>query len=158
MSKLQAKQARAAEANRVVEAISNHGRRFFYCGPGSDPSEGGARAKKCPEGRVARFEVDERGAIWFRDDYSWERIYVAYEGRWKRFSHGGTLKSLVQALRDYIRTGEPIAPGWFGPWDEWIARGDLWGYGVEEMERLRAVIRTLPAVAAPRAPEPATAA
>lgn len=131
------KQERLEEANKVIEAIAAHGRRFFYSGPGSDPSEGGVRAKRCPEGRVARFEFDGRGAVCFRDDYSWERILVVDSGRWKGWSHGGTMRSLVIKLRDYIRTGEPISVGWFGPWPDWMSQGDLWGYGADAMALVR---------------------
>jgi hypothetical protein len=141
-----AKHLRVIEANRVITAISMHGRRFFYTGPGVNPS----RAKASPDGRIARFEKDARGALWFRDDYTWKPIYVAWDrGQWKGWSHGGTLRDLVRALRDYIRTGTPIRPGWFGPWPDWVCEGDLWGYGAEAMAAVREAVMKTEAVAKP---------
>ena len=128
------KKERVAEANRVLKIISSHGRRFFHY-----------------DGRVTRFEVDERGHIWLIDRYTEARIYVAYRGQWKGFSEGGTLKSLCQALRDYIRTGEQISHKWFGPWPQYLCDGDLWGYGAEAMEAVRREVLTTAAVAKPPA-------
>ncbi len=128
---MSAKAERLAEANRVLKIISKHGRRFFY-----------------HKDRTSQFEVDARGMIWFRDSYSDKPIYTHYNGRWRYFSEGGTLRSLVIALRDYIRTGEPISAGWFGPWPEYICDGDLWGYG-PSMDDVRKGVMASPAVAAP---------
>ncbi len=47
------------------------------------------------------------------------------------------MRRLVEALRDYIRTGEPISSGHFGPWSKILCDGDLWGYGFEEMAKVR---------------------
>lgn len=124
------KQERVVEANKVIEAISRHGRRFFH-----------------HEGRVTRFDLDARGRVWLIDKYSGRRVYTHYPYGWKGFSEGGTLRSLCQDLRDYIRTGKPIRQEWFGPFPDWRCGGDPWGYGTEGMEALRADIKSLPAVA-----------
>ncbi len=126
---------RVVEANRVIDAVSRHGRRFFWC-----------EQKQS----ISRFEIDRRSRIWLVDKWTGRRIYVAYEGRWKGFSDGGTLKSLIEALRDYISTGEPINPRYFGPWPQHYCDGDLWGYGLEAMEALRVELDGMPAVG-PRA-------
>jgi len=121
---------RVAEANRVLQIISNHGRRFFF-----------------HKERISQFEVDARGMIWFRDSWTDKPVYTHYNGRWKGFSEGGTLRSLVIALRDYIRTGEPISARWFGPWPQHICDGDLWGYG-PSMDDVRSGVLSTAAVTA----------
>jgi len=122
---------RAAEASAVLAVLARHGRRFFYS-PSFD--------------RVARLEVDARGRVVFIDDYTDRRVATHAKRDWPGFSHGGTLRSLVEALRDYIITGESVAAGHFGPWPD--RREDLWAYGLDEMERVRADLRGSPAVEA----------
>ena len=110
---------RAEQANQFLEAVASCGRKFFAY-----------------NGRVSRFEVDGRGRVWFVDAYRERRIYAHYQGDWRGFSEGGTLRSLVCTLRDFIRTGEQ-KPLHLGPWPDWICDGDLWGYG-PDMETVRA--------------------
>ena len=117
------KKARAEQAGLFIVAIAGCGRRFF-----------------AHNGRVSRFEVDARGRVWFIDAYRERPIYTHYEGRWRDFSDGGTLRSLVISLRDFIRTGEQKNIQ-LGPWPEWICRGDPWGYG-EAMAQVRAAAVT----------------
>ena len=116
------KAERLADANYLILQVSMFGRRFFY---------------NARHNRVARFEITIDGKLWFRDDYTDKRVYVAYKGRWRNFSHGGTCRRLVEDLAKYIRTGERIPAGHFGPWPEYLCDGDLWGYGKETMARLR---------------------
>ena len=127
---------RLTHANELIAAISRHGRRFFYY-EGHD--------------RVARFEIDLAGRLWLRDDYTGRRIYIAYRGNWRQFSHGGTLRRLVEATALYIRQGKPVPAGHFGPWPQWLCEGDLWGYGREAMATLRAEIAASPCLT--RSPE-----
>lgn len=110
---------RAHLCNELLTVMATTGRRFF-----SD------------KGAVARFEVDERGRVFFVDSYTKARIYTAYTGRWTKFSHGGTMRRLVEALVTFIRNGLPITPGYFGPWPVELCGGDLWGYG-EDMVKVR---------------------
>jgi hypothetical protein len=131
------KAERIADANYLILQISMFGRRFFY----NDRYD-----------RVARFEITIDGKLWFRDDYTDERVYVAYRGHWRNFSHGGTLRRLVEALAKYIRSGERISASHFGPWPEWCCDGDPWGYGKETMAKLRSAVRPSDCVAcSPRA-------
>ena len=102
------KKDRAEQASRFLATIASCGRKFF-----------------AHNGRVSRFEVDDRGRIWFVDAYRERRIYTHYEGRWSGFSEGGTLRSLVCKLRDFIRTGE-----------QQRLHIDLWGYG-SDMDSVR---------------------
>lgn len=100
---------RLGHANELIKAISQHGRRFFW----NEVAQ-----------RVARLELDERGKVWWVDDYRGTRVCTekigGYEHRWMGFSHGGTLKSLVQMMRDYIKTGNRIPLGYIAM--------DCWGY------------------------------
>lgn len=128
------KAERIADANYLILQVSMFGRRFFH-------SE--------RHNRVARFEVTVDGKLWFRDDYTDKRVYVAYRGRWSNFSHGGTLRQLVEALSKYIRSGERISASHFGPWPEWCCEGDKWGYGKETMAMLRNAMRPRACVARP---------
>lgn len=125
------KQVRLSEANKVLVAISQHGRRFFF-------------DKK--SGRIAKFELTIDGKLWFRDDYTDQRIYTAYRGRWRKFSHGGTMRRLIDDLAAFIRTDKPIPASHFGPWPEWYCEGDLWGYGQEAMQALRRELNVIPSL------------
>lgn len=116
------KTERAERVNRMISAMGNHGRRFFY-----------SKDKDC----YARIEVDGRGRVWWTDEYTNKRIYTHYKYRWRGFSNGGTLQDLVIAFRNYIAKGEPINPGYFGPWPDWYCKGDLWGYGKDSMDLVR---------------------
>lgn len=113
----ESKQDRAKKANELIETIASCGRRFFdqsWCGRG-----------------ICRFEIDQRGRLWFWDDLSETRIYLGYKYWQKGFSHGGTLRDFVNALAWYIRTGEPIPDCHLSPWPK-----NYWGYG-DDMEQVR---------------------
>lgn len=80
-------------------------------------------------------EIDDRGRVWFVDSYSGEHIYTHYDGEWRGFTHGGTLKAFITALRRFIKTGEKLNRTHFR-WPHWYSDGDAWGYG-EEMVPVR---------------------
>ena len=114
---------RANRANELIETIADRGREFF-----SHPDRHG----------VSRFEVATNSRIWFVDGYTGKRIYLHYKYWGREFSEGGTLRDLVNALKIYIVTGATIPAGHFGPWPHWILDSDLWGYGLDNMETIRA--------------------
>lgn len=103
---------RIKHVNDLIKVISDHGRRFFW---------------NAKDQRVARMEMDARGRLWWIDDYRGARVSIekigGHEHRWKGFSHGGTLMSLVQALRHYVKTNDPISMYSIAP--------DCWGYDAE---------------------------
>jgi hypothetical protein len=117
---------RLAHANALIKTISDHGRRFFY----------NART-----GEVGKLELDTRGRVWWIDDYRNARIYTAYNGRWRGFSHGGTMRDLICALRNYIQRGELLHPEYIAPA---MSYGDMWGYGVDAAKAVRAEAHKLP--------------
>jgi hypothetical protein len=116
------KAARLEQANALIHAISSHGRRFFYCED---------------RDRIAKFEIQDK-RIKFIDDWSGMSMQCLEGRRWKGFSHGGTMKNLIQKLSNYIRLGEKlnigiIAPAYlFGPVQSDIEEGEpesnIWGY------------------------------
>jgi hypothetical protein len=120
---------RLAVANTVIQIIAAYGRGFFHQGPRSE--------EKSDIPRTSHFWVGRRGEVWFRDKHTQKDIYTSYQGRWRGFSEGGTLRALVEALRDYIRTGDTRFTRHFGPWPESMCGGDLWGYGHDEMQKVR---------------------
>ena len=85
--------------------------------------------------------MDANKRIWFIDDYRGSRVFVSYRGEWRGFSHGGTLRSLIEAMRDYIRCGTPIHPEIIAPA---MSYGDMWGYGAEAAAAVRAEAHQLP--------------
>jgi len=97
-------------ANEFIESIASHGRRFFEY--------------VHHDGRqVAHFRRGEWGHIFFWNQSKRQWIYVSRYGAWKGFHHGGTLRSLVGQLVEYIRTGKQLRGAWFD--------GKHWGYGAE---------------------------
>ena len=123
------KAERLAHANALIKTISDHGRRFFY----------NART-----GEVGKLELDARGCVWWIDDYRGARIYTAYDGRWRGFSHGGTMRDLISALRKYIQHGELLHPEYIAPTRRGPENGDIWGYGAEAAAAVRAEAHALP--------------
>ncbi len=101
---------RLKKANELIKVISNCGRRFFYY-----------------NGNVGFLKLDNRNRVWFVDEYTKREIYTHYNGRWKRFSHGGTLKVFIVALKNYIIFEKQIT-GILGPWPDWYSNGDPWEY------------------------------
>lgn len=108
---------RAEVVNDFLRTIASCGRRFFE-----------------HEGRVARIEIGERcdpqragGLVYIVDEYTGQRADTASQDM-RGFHHGGTLRELVKDLRTYVLTGRPQSMN-LGPWPQYMAGGDLWGYG-----------------------------
>ncbi|VVQ17331.1 hypothetical protein PS914_05997 [Pseudomonas fluorescens] len=129
-NKLALKRQRAEQVNQAIRIIADHGRRFFY---------------SQAEDRYASMEVDRRGKVWLIDDYTGKRVFThetVWGGRWRGFSHGGTLRSLVEAFRDYICTGDQLNPGYLGP--ERFDDSNIWGYDEAGMNTVREQAGVLP--------------
>lgn len=124
---------RLEHANALLKIIAQNGRQFFY----SKPND-----------RVARFDL-ARGQLHFWDDYTGYPIALpGNEKDWQMFSHGGTLRSLVELLADYIVIGQVlhldcIAPDFYSPSSSAASR-DLWGYGIEAAAATRQAAFELP--------------
>ena len=129
-NKLTLKRQRCEQVNQVIRIIADHGRRFFY-----------SQAVN----RYASMEVDNRGKVWLIDDYSGKRIFThdtVWGGKWRGFSHGGTLKDLIKEFRDYICTAKQLHPGYLGL--ERFNDNNIWGYDEEGMRAVREQAGSLP--------------
>lgn len=123
------KTERLVHANALIEVISRHGRRFF---------------RNRESGTIARLELDARGRVWLIDEYRGARVYVAYRGRWRGFSHGGTLQNLIEELHHYIQHADLLHPEHIAPSRMDPKNGDIWGYGAEAAAAVRAEAHALP--------------
>ncbi len=84
---------RLSDINELIELISSLDRRFFY-----------SKSKD----RIANFEFSNKGKLFFRDNYTGERIYP-YDlghGSPRKFSHGGTMWEIVQEFAKFITKGK----------------------------------------------------
>jgi hypothetical protein len=118
---------RVEHVNALIKIIASHGRKFFD-----------------HKGHLATMELDRRGKVWFVDEYTKARIYTHYSRRWSGFNHGGTLRGLVEAMRDYITKGEKLPIGWIAPTRCNPDNGDIWGYGKESAAVVREEAAKLP--------------
>ena len=131
----EARLQRLRDANRLIQIIGDHGRRFFWC-----------------QGRYARLELD-RGRVFIVDDYTEARVYThktTFGNRWRGFSHGGTLRQLVELMRDYVIKGKRIPLGYIAP-NNYLdttttTPRDIWGYGPEAAETVRRLAAELPII------------
>jgi len=142
------KQQRLEHANDLIKVIASHGRRFFFYG-GSNVYDPHTKASVfVPANRYARFEL-RSGRLWFIDDYSQRAIYMhktGFRNKWRGFSHGGTLRALVEDMRDYILASTPV-PRWKIVIQQLGAEGldrNIWGYDVESAKAVRAAAYALP--------------
>ena len=70
----------------------------------------------------------ETSHVYFIDYYSKERIYTHKDGKWRGFTSGGTLKNLIENLRDYVMRGDKLNVNYFMP----VLKNGFsnpWGYG-----------------------------
>lgn len=114
---------RLERVNELIVFIGRLGRRFFY-----------SKSKR----RYAQMYMNDSGRLFWLDDYTGKLIYLHYKywGKASEFSHGGTMRHLINMLKRYVMTGE-LLPQVLGPWPEEFCNGDLWGYGKENMELIR---------------------
>ena len=110
------KMQRLEAANELITEMACCGRRFFY----SDKLD-----------RIGQFEISPRGRIRFHDEYTDALIdtYSHHLGAWRKFSHGGSLRSLVEYLRDYIRIGQKLPLQIIAP--------EYWGYDHASSKRVQ---------------------
>lgn len=128
---------RLDHANTLIKLIGNHGRRFFW---------------DAQLNRYGRFEISG-GHLYYRDEYSDKVTYMhntGFRNTWECFTHGGTLKALVQDMADYILTGKKVAA-----WKIVIERrnsvdfdDNIWGYPVVQARKLRRLAVELPIIEA----------
>lgn len=143
---------RLAHANALIGIIATHGRRFFWHG-GVHVWDPAAQASVLvPADRTARLEL-RRGRVYFIDDYTDKPVYThptRFGNRWRGFSHGGTLRALVEDMRDYVTNGTPIAR-WKIVIQQLNSPGledNVWGYDAQAAAQVREQAYALPIVEA----------
>lgn len=89
---MQTREERVEIVNQIIKEISSRGRRFFYCERFD---------------RVSHIKIKHK-RLYFVDDYSGKDIYLHRPDGYplKGFTHGGTLRGLVNDMKEYIMTGE----------------------------------------------------
>lgn len=110
---------RTTAVNDYIRFIADRGRRFFF-----------------EDEKYASMERDARGRVWLIDDYTRRRIYTHYQWEWKGFSHGGTLRRHIEALRDFITKGHQLNPHYYSP-SQLTGGEHIWGYSNEDMAAIR---------------------
>jgi len=118
---------RIEHINQLIKVIASYGRKFFD-----------------HKGTIANMEKDAKGKIWFVDEFTRRRIYVAYKGRWKGFNHGGTLRNLVEEFYSYIKTGQQIDIRLIGLKGFRTDGSNIWGYPPKEAVKMRQEALKLP--------------
>jgi len=127
------KQKRLESANQLIQIISSHGRRFFF----NEKHQ-----------RTSSMVIDTGGKVYFIDDYTGKAIYTHKTGfhhGWRGFSHGGTLRTLVEMMRDYVTKGVQIPAHYLGL-ERSFTNGNIWGYSPEEMQAVRDKASLLPII------------
>jgi len=139
------KEERLAHANELICIIARHGRRFFFTT--RFHSERFSGVWESPAGRVAML-VLRNGRVYHFDEYTGKTIYThwtPFGNRWRGFSHGGTLRCLVEKMRDYVMKGEQIHIDFIAP-TMIDGKSDLWGYGREAAYNVRLEAAKLPII------------
>lgn len=144
---MNAKQARLQHANDLIRVIASHGRRFFWHAGVNVLDPATKAVTWVPAERYASLEL-RSGRVYFIDDYTQKSIYThktSIPSRWRGFSHGGTLRALVEVMRDYIIHGITLHPEYIAP--ERINPGsNIWGYSQEEAISVREAAFKLPII------------
>lgn len=105
-------QERLKAANEFIRVIATCGRKFFN-----------------HDGFIASLELSEHGRVFFIDEYTKKRIYTHRKYRnWRGFTAGGTMKNLIESLRDFIKTGHKLNLRYFNS-DMGNGFRNPWGYG-----------------------------
>lgn len=139
---------RLAHANTLIQIIAAHGRRFFWHGGRQVWDEGTKSSTFVPANRTARLEL-RNNRVYHIDEYTQKAIYLHNRNRWRNFSHGGTIRSLVEAMRDYVMHGTKI-PRWqivIAQMGKPDLTDNIWGYKVEAANAVRDAAYELPIVA-----------
>ena len=130
--KSQEKQQRLDHANELIQIIASHGRKFFF------------NEKKNQTASM----IIVNGRVFFIDDFTGKAIYTHKTGfchYWRGFSHGGTLKNLVEMMRDYVTKGVQI-PEYYLGCERSFTNGNIWGYSPDEMQAVREKALMLPII------------
>jgi hypothetical protein len=110
INKKHQKMIRLENVNSFLKVIAGCGREFFK-----------------HKDFISYFEVSPAGKVFFIDYYTRKRIYTHHNGRWNGFTSGGTLKSLIEFLRDHIVKNTKMRISYLDP------NNNYWGYEDEAL-------------------------
>jgi len=146
------------KAQRKEERLAHARRSSKSSPPMADASTGeppSARSDELRErngytgGEVSRLEL-RRGRVFYLDSYTGKAIYThktTWSNDWKGFSNGGTLRSLVEDMRDYVLNGTPISRWKIGiPRDADSLDNNIWGYDEADLKLVRDAAFALPII------------
>jgi len=118
------KEDRLKNANEFIAVIASCGRKFFE-----------------HKGFVSTLELSPTGRVFFIDYYTKKRIYTHRKYvRWHGFTSGGTMKMIVECLRDFITRSETMNANYFQPEME-NGFKNPWGYGEDILKVQHAALR-----------------
>lgn len=118
------KEERLEKANEFIAVIASCGRQFFK-----------------HKGFVSTLELSPTGRVFFIDYYTRKRIYTHRKYcRWDGFTSGGTMKMMVESMRDFITKGNMMRAEYF-TYDIGNGFGNPWGYGKDILKVRDAAIR-----------------
>lgn len=121
-AKKKAKSHRLDVANRILKTIGSHGRLFF-----SNHSDGACHGE--PK-RYAEFFFAYNGRLKYRDRWRGTEVDITRPGKWRGFADGGTLRRVVEHLRDFIIRGKEGV----------VFVREYWGYQDSEQEACNAAL------------------
>lgn len=121
---------RCEYANRLIQVISSYGRCLFY-------------SKK--NDQVAYLTYDHR--VYLHDEGSGQKIEVRAGCPWPGFSHNGTIRDLVEQLRNYVMRAQRLDPVYIGI-DKLHGGGNVWGYAEDQIRLCRQAAAGLPVMGA----------
>ena len=118
------KEERLKNSNEFIKVIASCGRFFFQ-----------------HNGFISTLELSPTGRVFFIDSYTKKRIYTHRKYvRWDGFTNGGTMKRLVESMRDYITKGTQMRAAYFQPeMDNGFE--NPWGYGDDILKVREAAVR-----------------
>lgn len=125
-------QERLSAVNEFIKVIASCGRNFL--------SENSDKRNKVESPFISFMEVDKNGKVWYTDRYTKKRIYTHYKYDWRGFSEGGTLRGIVDGLRDFIKRGETFRKEYFQA-DMGNGFKNPWGYGEDMLIVKEAAVR-----------------
>lgn len=115
---------RLNKANQFIQVIAGCGRKFLQ-----------------HNGSVAYLELSQTGKVFFIDHYTKKRIYTHRKySRWNGFSSGGTMRGVIERLREYVIKGKTMDATYF---QSVMGNGfdNPWGYGDDIAEVKEAALK-----------------
>lgn len=120
---------RAEHCNDLIKEVAAHGRKFFY----------GKRRNV-----TAQLMISNGGRVYFLDHQSSKLVYTHQSCHWSGFTSGGTLRALVESMRDYITKGHLLNINWICRKRIREEDGNIWGYEPSEAIKLLDAIKNNP--------------